>query len=94
MTTRTRRTLAEVAASLACLLAVLAALVSVDPLVRERMTQLSYDASPSGIARWTYRLDGVADAVVQVAHNQSLDNSPLLIFTAVAIVLVFFMLRS
>lgn len=94
MATRTRRALAEATASLACLVAVLVALVSLDPLVRERMTQLSYDASPGGVVRWSHKLEGVADAVMQAARNQNIDNSPLLIFSVVAVVLVIFMLRS
>jgi hypothetical protein len=94
MATRTRRGIFEAIASVACFIGIMAILVFVDPLVRERMTQLSYDASPQGVSRMTRQVEGVADAVVMTARAYSIDNTPLMVFTAVAIVLVVFMLRT
>jgi hypothetical protein len=94
MATRSRRRVLEATASVACFLGVMTILVLVDPLVRERMTQLSYDASPQGLSRMTRQVEGVADAVVIAARAYSLDNTPLMFFTAAAIVLVVFMLRT
>jgi hypothetical protein len=94
MDARTRRGLLELFASVACFIGVMTILVVMDPLVRERMTQLSYDAGPQGVSRMTRQVEGVADAVVIAARAHSIDNTPLLVFTGVAIVLVIFMLRT
>jgi hypothetical protein len=94
MNTRTRRGLVELIASVACLVGVMTILVFMDPLVRERMTQLSYNASPHGVSRMSRQVEGVADAIVIAARAYSIDNTPLMVFTGVAIVLVIFMLRT
>lgn len=91
---RARRSIGELAGSVVCFLAVLTALVAVDARVRERMVLLFSQASGDSVASWGDRVDGLIDAVVQAARDQSIDNAPMLIFALVAAVLVVFMLRT
>lgn len=70
---------------------VLAALVSVDERVRERFT-----AAVSGgeLTPWGDRVGDLGDALISALRHQSIENAPLLIFTAVGAVLVVFMVKS
>ncbi len=84
----------EMAGSVLCFIAVLSALVAVDPRVRERVMLLFNEASTEGLTSWGYRANRLVEAVIQAVRDQSIDNAPLLIFSVVAAVLVVFMLRT
>ena len=80
--------------SAAGFLAVLGVLVALDPRVAHRFSQLAAD-SPAGQFR------GVADqattlgsALFSALKDQSIDHAPMLVFTAVAVLLLGFMLRT
>jgi hypothetical protein len=82
------------AASAAGFLAVLAALVALDPRVAHKLSRI-VAGSPAGEFR------GVADqagslgsALLMALKDQSLDHAPVLVFTAVALLLVGFMVRT
>ena len=80
----------EGALSFAVFSGVMFALLSVDPRVRDQMSDLfSGGASP-----WTSRLGELGGALWTAARSQSIDNSPMLVFAAVGAVLTVFMLRS
>jgi hypothetical protein len=84
----------EAAASVICLVAVLATLVAVDGRVRERFSALVTQASSEGFASWEERAGAFGNAVVQAARDRSLDQAPLLVFTVVAAALLIFMLST
>jgi hypothetical protein len=75
-------------------LVVLGALVAVDERVGNQVRTL-VSHSPSGeVHAIGSRLQSLAHAIVMAARDQSIDHAPMLVFTAVAVVLVFFMLRT
>lgn len=84
----------ELMASAACLTAVLLGLIAIDPRVRDRFVAAFGSAAGTGAGEWTARLDALGGAVLQAAREQSIDHAPMLIFAAVAAVLVIFMLRT
>ena len=71
--------------------AVLFALISVDPRVRDRMSDLLASGS---VSPWGDRAGDLVSAVVSAARYQSFDNAPVLLFVAVGIVLMVFLFRS
>lgn len=71
---------------------VLLALVSVDPRVRERMTELVYGGD--GISPWGDRVGDLGGALFTAIRHQSIENAPLLIFATVGAVLFVFMVRT
>jgi hypothetical protein len=75
--------------------AVLFALVSVDPRVRDHVSDL-FSGSGGGISvgSWSSRLGELGSALWMAARHQSIDNAPLLVFATVGAVLTLFMLRS
>jgi hypothetical protein len=82
------------AGSAAGFLAVLGVLVAMDPRVAHRFSQFAV-GSPAGQFR------GVADqattlgsALFGAIRDQSIDHAPMLVFTAVAVLLVAFMVRT
>jgi hypothetical protein len=82
------------AGSAAGFLAVLGVLVAMDPRVAHRFSQFAV-GSPAGQVR------GVADqatthgsALFGAMRDQSIDHAPMLVFTAVAVLLVAFMVRT
>lgn len=82
------------AGSAAGFLAVLGVLVAMDPRVAHRFSQFAV-GSPAGQFR------GVADqattlgsALLGAIRDQSIDHAPMLMLTAVAVLLVAFMLRT
>jgi hypothetical protein len=79
--------------STAIFIAVLAALVSVDDRVRERFTAVIAGGG-SGLTPWGDRIGDLGDALIGAIRHQSIENAPLLIFTAVGAVLVVFMVKS
>jgi hypothetical protein len=70
--------------------AVMFALLSVDPRVRDHMA----DLFRGGAGPWTSRLGELGDALWTAARSQSIDNAPMLVFAAVGAVLTVFLLRS
>jgi len=66
----------------------------VDARVHERFFLLFAEARSEGVGTWGDRLQSLGAAIVQAARDHSLDQAPLLIFAAVGVVLLFFMLRT
>lgn len=81
----------EFVVSPAIFAAILLMLASVDERVRDRFGNL---ITGDGLAPWGDRLADLGDAFVTAVRYQSLENAPLLIFTAVGAMLVVFMFRS
>ena len=72
--------------------AVMFVLVSVDPRVREHVSDLvggSTSVGPLGA-----RISELGGVLWSAARHQSVDNAPLAVFATVGIVLTIFMLRS
>jgi hypothetical protein len=72
--------------------AVMFALISVDPRVREHMSDLV--GTSASVAPWTSRFADLADALWAAARSQSIENAPLLVFATVGAVLTLFMFKS
>lgn len=72
--------------------AILFALVSVDPGVRDHVSNLV--GGSGSIAPWGSRAKELGDALWSAARYQSLENAPLLVFATVGTVLTLFMLKS
>ena len=66
------------------------ALLSVDPRVRDHVS----DLFRGGASPWSSRLGELGDALWTAARAQSIDNAPMLVFATVGVVLTLFMLRS
>ena len=81
----------EGAVSAAVFCGVMFALVSVDPRVRDHVSDLVGGGS---VAPWGSRLGELGSALWSAARYQSIDNAPLLVFATVGAVLTVFMLRS
>jgi hypothetical protein len=84
----------EGAVSAAVFGGVLFALVSVDPRVREHVSDLFRSGSSVSVTPWGGRLMELGDALWTAARHQSVDNAPLLVFATVGAVLTVFMLKS
>lgn len=72
--------------------AILLALVTMDPRVRDRLSELfggSGSVSPFGD-----RLADVGGALWTAARYQSIENAPVVVFAAIGAVLTLFMFRS
>ena len=91
MATKPRRGIGEAIGSLICFFAVLGTLIALDDRARERV---SLQLSGAGLASWTQQARSIASVVLEAAHDQSIEHTPLLIFSVVAVVLVLFMLRT
>lgn len=89
-----RRAIGDVVGSIICLGVVLAALITVDGRVRQRVSLLFTEAAGNRGESWGRRIEEVAGIVMQAARDQSIENAPLLLFTVTAAVLVIFMLRT
>ena len=72
---------------------VLGGLVSVDDRVRERFSAV-VGSGGQGLTPWGDRVSDLGDALISALRYQSIENAPLLVFTAVGVVLVVFMLKS
>lgn len=81
----------EGAISGAVFAAVMFALVSVDPSVKERVADLW---ASGGVTPWGDRLGDLAGALWFAARMHSMDNAPVLVFVTVGTVLTLFMLKS
>jgi hypothetical protein len=79
----------EGALSAAVFAAILFALLSVDPRVRDHLTDVVAGGGP-----WGSRLGDLGSALWMAARTQSIDNAPMLVFATVGAVLTLFMLKS
>ena len=87
-----KRGMRQMLLSTAVFALVIAGVVSVDPLVRERFTDLASGAAETGT--WSSRSSGLVDALGTAARHQSIENAPLLVFATVGAVLVIFMVKT
>ena len=71
---------------------VLFGLVSVDPRVHDRVTDLL--SSGGGLTPWGDRFGDLLNALWAAARTQSIDNAPVLVFVTVGTVLTLFMVKS
>jgi hypothetical protein len=84
----------DVGVSAAGYLVVLGILVALDERVG-RQLRLLFRQGPSGdAAALGDRLGALGHALLAAARDQSIDHAPMLVFTAVAIILVFVMVRT
>jgi hypothetical protein len=79
------------ALSLGVFAGVIFALTSIDPNVRERITEL---ITGGGVSRLGDRLGDLGGALWMAARSQSIENAPLVVFATVGVLLTVFMLRS
>lgn len=84
----------DLAGSAAGFLAVLGALVLVDDRVTHHVRALFSGGGSGEVQAIGNRMLMLGQALLQAARDQSIDHAPLLVFTAAAIVLVFFMVRT
>jgi hypothetical protein len=70
---------------------VLFGLVSFDPRVHDRMTELIMSGN---VTPWGDRFSDLVSALWTAARTQSMDNAAVLVFFAVGTVLTLFMVRS
>jgi hypothetical protein len=82
----------EGAASAVVFSVLLFALVSVDPRVRDHVSD--FVGSSASVAPLSARFSELAGALWSAARYQSIENAPLLVFATVGAVLTVFMLRS
>lgn len=73
--------------------AILLALVSVDPRVRDRFGEL-VSGSGETVSPWGDRFGDLFAALVDAVQNQSIENAPLLVFAVVGGILFVFMVRT
>ena len=71
---------------------VMFALVSVDPRVRDHVSDLA--GGSTSVAPIGSRLGELGSVLWSAVRHQSIDNAPLVVFATVGIVLTIFMLRS
>jgi hypothetical protein len=81
----------DTALSLAIFCGVIFALSSVDPNVRQRLSDFF---TGGGVSRWGDRLGDLGGALWLAIRSQSIDNAPLVVFATVGVLLTVFMLRS
>jgi hypothetical protein len=86
--------LGEVMGSLVCLVVVFVMLLAVDERVRDHVGLLVGRASSAPVATFSDGVSALADALVQTARDRSIDQAPLLVFSAVGAALLVFMLRT
>ena len=66
-------------------------LITIDPRVHERITDLWMSG---GVTPWGDRAGDLVNALWNAARTQSLDNAPVLLFVAVGTLLTLFMVKS
>jgi hypothetical protein len=71
--------------------AILFALISVDPGVKIKATDLVRGNSVSSV---TGRVGDMGGALWSAARNQSIDNAPMLVFATIGTMLTLFMVKS
>ena len=84
--------LREGALSAAVFGGVMFTLVSIDPRVRDHVSELV--GGNGGVAPLSARLSDLSDVLWSAARHQSIENAPLVVFATVGVVLTIFMLRS
>jgi hypothetical protein len=90
-----RRAISDALISLGAVLLLLAALVSIDDRVRERVAGLvTSPPSSAEIAGVGAQIQNVSTVMYKAARDQSVEHAPLVIFGVAAVVLVLFMLRT
>ena len=82
----------EGALSAAIFAGVMFALVSIDPRVRDHVSDLV--GGTTSVAPMGARLGELGNVLWSAARHQSIDNAPMVVFATVGIVLTIFMLRS
>ncbi len=75
-------------------LAVLGALVAFDPRVAHRMSHLVAGGRVSEFRGVADQAGSLGSALLMALKDQSIDHAPMLVFTAVAVLLVAFMVRT
>lgn len=80
--------------SLGGFLVVFGALIAVDERVGTHVRGLLGRSASGEVSAVTERFSALGQAIVMAARDQSIDHAPMLVFSAVAIVLVFFMVRT
>ena len=70
---------------------VLLGIVSVDPVVRERFTDLVAGVGPASVSQRSMEL---ADSLGSALKHQSIENAPLLVFATVGAMLFVFMVKT
>jgi hypothetical protein len=80
--------------SAAAVAIVVIVLVAADVRVRDQARSMVTNAKHSTVASATAEVRGVSSILLLSAKNRSLDHGPVVVFVAVAAVLVLFMARS
>ena len=86
-----RRLKTDAAISALALFVLLAALVIIDPRVREQAMRLT---SPSAVVDAGGRFKDIGTTIAVAARDQSMEHAPMLMFAVIATLLVLFMLRT
>lgn len=90
-----RRVINDGLISLAAVIVLLVMLVSIDPRVRDTLRNMvAPPTGTSGIAGVGTKLGDVSMVMLKAAHDHSVENAPLVIFSVAATILVLFMLRT
>lgn len=89
-----RRVLGDALVSLGTLAVLLLALAAVDARVRERVGNMLFNPSLSGLTDTSSQLRNVSSVMLSAAWDQGLEHGPLMVFAAAAVVLVLFMVRT
>lgn len=89
-----RRGMREIAASALCVTVMLGGLVVADSRVRDQLSTIIDQASPTRVAGWQHTVSALGWALFSAARDQSVEHAALLVFTGVALVLFVFMLRT
>jgi len=84
----------DLVTSLAGFLAVLVTLIAFDDRVARQLAILGKRGPERELLVMGDWLSSLSNAVAVAARDQSLDHAPMLVFTAVAILLVIFMVRA
>ena len=79
-------------ASAAVFIAILVALVSIDPRVQDRFTSLF--SAGDGLSPWGDRMGDLVGALSTALRTQSIENAPFLVFAAGSLLLFLFMVKS
>ncbi len=84
----------DLATSLSGFLAVLATLIVFDDRVARQLEMLSKRGPERELLVMRDFLSSLGGAIALAARDQSIDHAPMLVFTAIAILLVIFMVRT
>jgi hypothetical protein len=89
-----RRVIGDAMVSVGTLGLLLLALTSVDARLRERVAQIVTSPGSVDLRGTGAQVREVVSVFLSVARDQSIEHAPLMIFTAAAVVLVLFMVRT